>query len=83
MDGLKAQIAKFNEEKAKAIPQDILKTMERAMLDLKESGVGRKSLKKGDRAPEFTLPDHNGMEKNFSYSPDTPPLVLSFYRGGW
>ncbi|WP_457575411.1 hypothetical protein [Desulfomarina sp.] len=83
MDGLKAQIAKFNEEKAKAIPQDILETMARALRDLKESGVGRKSLKTGDRAPEFTLPDQNGMEKNFTYSPGKSPLVLNFYRGGW
>ncbi len=83
MDGLKAQIAKFNEEKAKAIPQDILETMEGALLKMKESGVGRKSLKKGDRAPEFTLPNHNGLKRNFTYSPYESPLVLSFYRGGW
>lgn len=83
MDGLKAQIAKFNEEKAKAIPQDILETMERSVRDLKESGAGNKSLKKGDRAPEFTLPDHNGMERTVTYSPDNSPIVLNFYRGGW
>jgi hypothetical protein len=83
MDELKVQIAKFNKEKARAIPRDILEIMERAAWDLKESGVGNSSLKTGDRAPEFSLPDHNGIERFFSYSPYDSSLVLSFYRGGW
>jgi len=83
MPTLKTQIDAFNEEKAKQIPEDILKTIDNSTLDLKARHLEDNSLKTGDIAPDFALPDHNGKTQPLSKYLQDFPLVLSFYRGGW
>jgi peroxiredoxin len=40
-------------------------------------------LKKGDKAPEFTLPDQTGTDVSSKELLHKGPLVVSFYRGLW
>ena len=83
MTTLKEQIAKFDENKEKQRPKDILNTMKAATFDLKSSGLEGNSLKNGDKAPEFNLSDHNGISQSlFNYLQESA-VVLTFYRGGW
>lgn len=83
MTTLKEQIAKFDENKEKQRSKDILNTMKAATVDLKSSGLEGNSLKNGDKAPEFNLPDHNGISQSlFKYLQESV-VVLTFYRGGW
>ena len=80
---LKEQIAEFNVEKAKLIPQDVLDIMGKATMDLKSLDLEKNCLKTANMAPEFTLPDHNGKKRIMSDYLANSRVVLSFYRGGW
>jgi len=81
------------------VPAEKLTTIERAVEQLKTSDVAGHALKPGDHAPEFELPDGDGMMWR---SPDlllrndllrngvlrndplhNGPLVIVFYRGRW
>lgn len=53
-----------------------------AIKELEESGIA-KGLKKGDHAPDFTLPDATGRNISLSDQLAKGPVILSFYRGGW
>ena len=83
MKMLRENIAEYNEQKAKKVPPDILKTMDRATVTLQERGIADNSLRSGDRAPGFTLPNHKGDRLNLSDMLAESTVVLSFYRGGW
>ncbi len=83
MKSLKEQIAEFNVEKAKMIPQDVLDTMDNATMNLKSLDLEKNCLKTGDMVPVFNLPDHNGNNRLMSDYLTESRVVLSFYRGGW
>lgn len=40
-------------------------------------------LKKGDKAPDFTLPDAQGKAVSLSQCLESGPVILKFYRGEW
>ena len=46
------------------------------------SGLGA-GLDRGTRFPDFTLPDHAGIERRLSDLVGADPTVLHFYRGWW
>lgn len=47
------------------------------------SAVVNGALRKGQRAPEFALPDANGKLVSLINLLERGPVVLTFYRGGW
>ena len=51
--------------------------------DLARSGLAEKSLKIGDKAPDFDLPNANGKSVRLSDLLQKGPVVVAFYRGGW
>lgn len=65
------------------VPPDVLNTMLGVTRRLAESGIAEKSLKVGDRAPDFNLPNATGEEVRLKELLDKGPVVLNFYRGGW
>lgn len=83
MTTLTEYIAAYEEEKAKRVPANILEIMDQATVDLKKSGIENIVAKAGDKAPDFSLPNHNGEERELSELLKGAPLVVSFYRGGW
>jgi len=80
---LRDQIEKFKKEMSGQIPADVQQTMQQAAEELEQSGVSDHSLKAGDAAPDFTLPDVHGESVNLVDELEHTPVVLSFYRGGW
>jgi len=64
-------------------PAEIHPIMERATAELIASGQAERALKAGDRAPVFTLIDHEGNEVSSTVLLSKGPLVVSFYRGVW
>jgi len=64
-------------------PPEALIVMHRATDDLLHSGIMENILKKGDRAPEFSLPNERGQMVSSSELLRKGPLVVSFYRGVW
>ncbi|HEY2131912.1 MAG TPA: peroxiredoxin-like family protein [Acetobacteraceae bacterium] len=51
---------------------------ERVAMAAKTARIGQ-----GDIAPDFTLPDQNGVQVSLSGQLAKGPVVLGFYRGGW
>ncbi|MFC3228359.1 peroxiredoxin-like family protein [Marinibaculum pumilum] len=49
----------------------------------RDHGVPEASLKPGDTAPDFTLPDATGRPVTLAALLAEGPVVLCFYRGGW
>ena len=50
---------------------------------LDAAGLTTRCLKKGDRAPVFSLPNQAGEIISSAELLKTGPLVVAFYRGGW
>ena len=80
---LSEQLAKFRENFESKTPSEITEEMHRATEELRNSGILDRVLKKGDRAPEFTLPDTNGVMVSSAVLLQRGPLVVSFFRGKW
>ena len=80
---LSRQLQEKAEASAKKAPPEIKKIMQKAIADLKSSSVIKSALKKGDRIPEFTLPDIKRGSVSSTELLSKGPLVISFYRGGW
>lgn len=57
--------------------------MDRAIEDLRKSGIMDRVVKVGDRAPDFTLPDAAGRLVSLKEVLAHGPAVLSFFRGRW
>ena len=62
---------------------DTVEVMNRATTDLAESGIADRTLKPGDKAIDFTLPNATGDRVNLQQLLNKGAVVVSFYRGGW
>jgi hypothetical protein len=80
---LKADIDNLIAQSSERIPPEIRSLMVADTERLKQSGIENNSLKAGDNAPSFTLPNAKGEQVSSSDLLAKGPLVLSFYRGGW
>ena len=77
---------KLNAHKIKSAgnrPPEIRAILERGTAELRASGILERVLKVGAHAPQFTLPDQNGVMASSANLRRRGPLVLSFYRGHW
>lgn len=80
---LAEQLARFKQNFEANNPPDVNEKMHRATEELRNSGILDRVLKKGDRAPEFSLPDVNGVLMSSADLLRKGPLVVSFFRGKW
>ena len=79
---LSTLLAEKRAKSASVIPAEKLAVMQKCTNSLKEESLGAKAVKKGDKLPDFKLPNSEG--KIVSLSDFTSEnLVVSFYRGGW
>lgn len=62
---------------------ETVNTMTQATSDLASSGIVDNSLKVGDKAPDFILPDATGKPVKLSELLVKGPVVINFYRGQW
>lgn len=62
-------------------PREAIETMHRATGELEASGLIKKALKAGDRAPEFSLFNQDHAQVNSVDLLRQGPLVVSFFRG--
>ena len=76
LDALRAQF------EAKA-PKEVLEIMHRAVEDIRKSRLLATTLKVGDKAPDFALPNATGQLVSSRTLLQNGPLVVSFYRGKW
>jgi peroxiredoxin len=65
------------------VPAERLVTIDRAISEIKASGMAAHALRIGDKAPSFELPDGDGMIWRSEDLLRSGPLVVVFYRGRW
>ena len=80
---LKQAIEAFQKEMLPNIPSEIVSTLQRTTEDLVKSGIADRSVKVGDPAPAFTLPNVRGEDVSLANLLSKGPVVLAFYRGTW
>lgn len=80
---LAQQLQQQREKSAQKIPADVRRVMKAKTEELAHSGLIEKSLKVGDKAPDFELPNVTGKMVRLSELLQRGPVVLAFYRGGW
>ncbi len=83
MSTLKQDLDTFKTEFMTKLPKDKADIMARADADLAATDILKKSLKAGDRAPDFMLPDATGKMISLYDTLKQAPVILVFYRGGW
>ncbi|MCA0984177.1 AhpC/TSA family protein [Halobacillus yeomjeoni] len=71
-------VEKFNEK----APDEVKQKMKQAIDELENSPEGN-GLEKGEKAPNFNLPDANGQTVELYEQLKQGPVILTFYRGGW
>jgi peroxiredoxin len=80
---LREILAERKEKIAKYVPAATLECHARVIAGLKAQGLADKSRAVGERAPEFSLPDHNGNMVSLAQLVRRGRLVLCFFRGRW
>jgi hypothetical protein len=80
---LQQQIEQFQQEVLSKIPADIVTTLRSTTEDLVRSGIAEQSLRIGDKAPDFVLPNVRGEQVKLSNLLTRGPVVVAFYRGVW
>jgi AhpC/TSA family len=80
---LRLRIEAFQKETLAKLPKETVATLVRGIEDMVRAGVGGGSVKVGDRAPDFRLPNVGGQTVELSALLARGPAVVTFYRGGW
>ena len=80
---LQEKLDEMREQFESKLPPETLAIMHRATDDLSNSEIMEGVLKMGAQAPEFALPNEQGLTVSSSELLSRGPLVVSFYRGVW
>jgi peroxiredoxin len=80
---LQQQIETLQDQLAQQLPAPVLAELLKSITTLVETGIAQQSVKVGERAPDFTLPDVQGSPVTLSELLKRGPVVLTFYRGEW
>jgi peroxiredoxin len=80
---LKDTITAFTANMAKHAPPEVIATLGAEITKLAESGIAKRALQVGAKAPDFSLPDTHETPVNLSSLLAKGPAVVTFYRGGW
>ena len=78
---LAEQLMKLEEEILNKIPTEDVALIKKTTAELIQSGILSISLRQGDTAPNFVLPNANGEMVHFSQLLERGPVVVTFYRG--
>lgn len=78
---LRSQLERI--EKESATSPDVAEALDAAAQKILNSGILELAPTKGDRAPDFTLPNAAGIPYRLSDGVARGPVVVTFYRGSW
>ena len=80
---LQQQIELFLAQTAEQLPPELMATFYSSIETLVKTDIAKHSLKVGEKAPDFTLPDTFGKQVKLSELLQHGPAVVTFYRGEW
>lgn len=80
---LDQQLRDYRENFALTAPPGRAALYEAKIEELRSTFAKRTTLREGERAPDFALPDAKGGVVSLSSALALGPAVVTFYRGGW
>lgn len=80
---LQEKMDEFKKNFEKQAPKAALEIMHGATEALRTSGIVDRTVKIGDKAPDFSLKNTKGEEVTLKGLLTGGPVVLGFYRGKW
>jgi peroxiredoxin len=80
---LSDQLTLMQKQSSEKIPPEVAKVMKEATDKLRSEQLAEKALKKGQKMPDFTLPDAKGKNVNLKTLLKKGPVIVTFYRGSW
>ena len=80
---LQEQLEELTNKLRALVPAERLALVDRTAQELKKSVLAGHALQKDDHAPQFELPDGDGMVWKSEDLLRSGPLVIVFYRGRW
>ncbi len=80
---LEDKLAAIREMAKTRQPPEVRAVMQKAIEDLRASGIMGRVAKVGTPAPDFTLPNVVDQPVRLAALRARGPVVLSFYRGRW
>ena len=80
---LQEQLEELTSKLGALVPAQRIAAIDRAIAELKNSGIAASALKEGDKGPTFELPDGDGRTWRSEDFLSHGPLVIVFYRGRW
>jgi peroxiredoxin len=80
---LTQELNKFKAEFVANLPESVKAEMVQATTDLINTKIAEQSLSRGQRVPNFALPNAVGKEITLDSLLARGTLVIAFYRGGW
>ena len=80
---LEEKLAAIREIAKTRQPPEVRAVMQKAIEDLRASGIVDRVAKVGAPAPDVTLPNVAGQPVSLAALRARGPVVLSFYRGRW
>lgn len=83
MTDLATQIQQFNIELAAQVPQEVLEAFGKSIEDLKTKNIEEKSIKIGEKIPNFYLKNAKNEVVNSSDILKNGKMIIAFYRGSW
>lgn len=81
--GLRADLATAATAARRQRPPERQLLLDLALSRIRVSGAVASALREGEMAPDFELPDADGMRFALTGALDHGPAVLVFYRGSW
>ena len=83
VETLQQQIEAFQAQLATQLAPSMLAEIGANIAALIQTGMAQQSVKSGEQAPDFTLPDVFGNAVTLSELLKQGPVVVTFYRGEW
>ena len=83
MKKLNDKLQLIQKEMAHNIPVDILNAFGQSLQEMIEQNLEDRALKVGDIAPDFTLPDAEGLPVSLYDTLQHNAVIISFFRGNW
>ena len=83
MTDLATQIQQFNIKLAAQVPQEVLEAFGKSIEDLKTKNIEEKSIKIGEKIPNFSLKNAKNEVVNSSDILKNGKMIIAFYRGSW
>jgi hypothetical protein len=80
---LQEQLNAIKAKSAAMITPQVSAAMKKGFEELQHANLLEKSLKVGDSAPDFSLPNGEGKMIDSEILRHRGPLVILFYRGKW